>query len=114
MELGDQGSQGGGASLAPGTVVLSNLLGFSFQHPRVWTAPRFPLSLLAHSPSSRKQPGWEGHRVMVLNFPDLISFPAWIVLLPHEGILGIKVKLFLRLRSLCPGSLSGSSTRRDI
>lgn len=51
MELGNQGSQGGGASLAPGTVVLSNRLGFSFQHPRVWTAPGFPLSLLAHSPS---------------------------------------------------------------
>lgn len=42
MELGDQGSQGGGASLAPGTVVLSNLLGFSFQHPGSGQLPDFP------------------------------------------------------------------------
>ena len=60
MELGDQGSQGGGASLAPGTVVLSNLLGFSFQHPWVWTAPRFPLSLLAHFHPLFQKAAWLG------------------------------------------------------
>lgn len=59
MELGNQGSQGGGASLAPGTVVLSNLLGFSFQHPRVWTAPRFPLPFWPTHPLFQKA-AWLG------------------------------------------------------
>lgn len=83
--------------------MLSNLLGFSFQDPGSGQLPAFPFLFWPIHPLFRKQPGWEGHRVMVLNFPHLISFPAWVVLLPHEGILGIKVKLFLRLCSLCPG-----------
>lgn len=44
----------------------------------------------------------------------VLNCPAWTVLLPHEGTLGIKVKLFPDCALSALGSLSGPSPLRDI